>query len=182
MSELRDAFSEVERLLEREIATTRGGSSKPGAALSGRERAKAIRETVDAFMRTTRWTIVVPGDRTSDLSNQELFEVLGGQGRDFLTDSVQLKQAVSKEMRFAFAGFPHVPTVTELRAEHTKQVKLFIANQRFAKGGGDLILTPLTPRYAAEKRAAGYGARPIGVRTGKLIAAFRRSAVLVYAR
>ena len=111
----------------------------------------------------------------------QLFEILANQGRDFLDNtSVALKQRMQRALLESFAGFPHVPSLAELRAEHTKQVKLFIANERFAKGGGDQSLRPLTARYAAEKRRAGYGARPIGVRTGKLLAAFRRFGVVRY--
>ena len=147
------------------------GRSTPAAP---RVRAAAVRERIASFLRVVRWRVVVPGQHRSGLSNQELFEVRAREGRDFLVDTVQLKQHARRELFYAFAGFPRVPSLDELRREHARIVKHFIATERFDKRGGDLLLTPLTPEYARRKIAAGKGQRPIGVWSGRHLAALRR--------
>lgn len=179
----RNPFDAIQRIVDEELARIeRSGTANgpPQRPLAPAQLARAIKEAVSTFARTVRFEIRVPGTHYSGLSNDELFEVLANQGRDFLqTTNVQLKQRMQRELLSAFAGFARVPTLEELRREHTKQVKLYIANERFARGGGDQVLTPLTAAYAKWKRKT-VGNRPIGVLRGKLLAAFRKNAELVY--
>lgn len=178
----RNPFSEIQRLVDEELARlSRAGGPGPAPQkpLAPEALAKTIREVVAAFSRVVRFEIHVPGDRKPGLSYDALLARLDAQGREFLMPTVAQKQLLAARMQQAFRGFSHVPSVQELRAEHTKQLRLQIANERFG-GGGDLKLTKLTPPYAARKRRDGYGGCPIGVRTGKLLAAFRRSVVVRY--
>lgn len=179
----RNPFDAIQRIVDEELARIeRSGSANdpPQRPLRANELARAIKDAVQTFARAVRFEIRVPGTHYSGLSNDDLFEILREQGRDFLDPtSVALKQRMQRELLSAFAGFPRVPTLEELRREHTKQVKLFIANERFAKGGGDQNLTKLTAAYAKWKRKT-VGSRPIGVLHGKLLAAFRKNAELVY--
>lgn len=177
-------FSETADLIERELARLQGAQSHLAAqqsrpAVSARELPGAIRARVKLFARTVRFEIEVPGQHYSGLSNDALLEILANQGRDFLDNtSVPLKQAMERAMLESFDGFPHVPTLLELRKEHTKQLKLYIANERF-NGGGDQKLRKLTPAYAAWKRKK-VGLKPIGVLRGKLLGAFRKSGRVNY--
>ena len=142
---------------------------------------REIRDAVDAFLRETRWRVVVPGTHgPSGLSNQELFEVRALEGRDFLERTVQLDQDVRPKMRALFSSWPRVPSVADLREAYSDMVVAYIAETRFEPGGGDILLTPLSADYAREKAAAGYGGEPIGVRTGEHRDALRDSGRLEF--
>lgn len=139
----------------------------PSSGRGERRLKRAIRETVDEFLRTTQWTVRVPGTHSpSGLSNDELFDVRAKEGRDFLQRTVQLDQNVRPKLRALFAQWRREPTLAELREAYSDLVIEFMV-LRFEAGGGDILLTPLSPAYAKEKAAAGYGGEPIGVATGE---------------
>ena len=182
MADRADAFQDAARLLDEELARLAASADALATRtpVSPRERVKAIKYAVTSFARNVQFVVRVKGQHYSGLSNEALFEVRANEGRDFLERTVQMDQWVRREMLVAFDGFERVPTLDDLRKLHTKLVIQYIANVRFARGGGDLILTPLTSRYAAYKRKAGRGARPIGVWSGKHLAALRAQGYLEY--
>ena len=133
---------------------------------AGRELAREAREAVLRFLRETEWRVRVRGQHYSGLSNEALFDVRAEEGRDFLQRTVQLDRAVRPKMLATFARAASVPSLDELRAAYEQLVIDYLVTTRFVRGGGDLLLTPLTHEYAALKTAAGHGGEPIGVLTG----------------
>jgi hypothetical protein len=172
----------------REFAAQVQAAASPGSApraaprsLPKSEIRAANRELVKAFAKDFRrggWEIEVPGTHYSGLSNTELLEVRAAEGRGFNAHTVQLDQHVTKELTRRWAGFDaRVVTVDELREDAADAVRIYVAT-RILHGGVDVPVPALTPRYAAAKRKAGYGGRPIGVRRGRHLAAIQSKLTL----
>ena len=140
---------------------------------------RAIEATIVAFTREVvkpgRWRVRVPGEHTGGISHEDLLDVLASQGREFLSNTVQLALAVSAALRRRWLGSSTMPTLEQLR-ETAEPALLDHVERRFERGNGDIAVTPLTPRYAALKRARGRGAQPIGVASGELRRAVSRDA------
>jgi hypothetical protein len=139
--------------------------------------AAQIKEMIIAFTANLRWSLRIPGQHYSGLSNQELLAVRIKEGRDFDANTVQLKQHVRKELLERYAGFSRLPTEAEIKSLAGRIIVLYIANERVMWGGGDISLEPLTPAYAAWKAKHGGGGKPIGVLKGRWLAALRKATV-----
>lgn len=173
----RKGLEEVGKTLDDELARLVASqaraereASKPAprdlSKLSPAARRAAIEAHVRAWLRTVRFEVHVSGThRPSGLSNQALFDVRSREGRDFLERTVQMDQYVRGRMVEGFRDFAQLPTEAQLEKEHARLVLQWIA-LRFQKGGNDIKLTALTPAYAAKKKKAGKGSKPIGEWSG----------------
>jgi hypothetical protein len=141
------------------------------------------KEIVKAFCRGLRsavFRVEVPGQHYSGLSNQELLEVREGEGRDFAMHTVQLDQYLTKELTERYGGFDaRVVTAAELRELTGKLIVARVA-ARIYGGGIDVEVPALSPAYAAYKRKAGRGGRPVGVFSGRHVAAIAGKARVVW--
>jgi hypothetical protein len=140
---------------------------------------REIEATLVAFVREVvkpgRWRVRVPGTHSGGIDHEGLLDVLASQGREFLQNTVQLALAVSAALRRRWLGSSRMPTLEELRAT-AEPALLDVVEQRFSPGNGDIRVTALTPRYAAQKRARGRGSQPVGVASGELRRAVSRDA------
>lgn len=143
----------------------------------------ATREAIDAaiaaFVRElTRpgvWRVRVPGTHSGGITHQGLLAVLASQGRDFLQPTIQLKQEVNSALRRQWISSGRVPSRTDLK-NSAAPIILEVVETRFERGNGDVLVEPLTPRYAVQKRRLGRGNQPIGVASGELRRAVSRDA------
>ena len=140
---------------------------------------RAIEAVIVAFTREVvrpgRWRVRVPGTHSGGIDHEGLLDVLASQGREFLQNTVQLALAVSAALRRRWLGSSRMPTLEELRAT-AEPALLDVVEQRFSPGNGDIRVTALTSRYAAQKRARGRGSQPVGVASGELRRAVSRDA------
>lgn len=139
----------------------------------------AIEAALTAFVREVirpgAWHVRVPGLHTGGIAHDQLIEVLAAQGRDFFANTVQLALAVSTALRREWLGAGRLPSRDELR-QTAEPALLDHVEKRFERGNGDVLMQPLTRRYAARKRALGRGTQPIGVASGELRRAVSRDA------
>lgn len=128
----------------------------------------AITRWVRERFRASTWSLFVPGQHPgSALSYDELLDVLEEQGRDFRADSTALDRFVLAELQIRFEELGRIPTVAEFNEAMGLAVLSWIT-KRFEGKVRDFPRRRLTLRYARDKKRAGYGDRPIGVRTGAL--------------
>lgn len=128
----------------------------------------AITRWVRERFRASSWSLFVPGRHpTSSLSYDELLDVLEAQGRDFRAETSALKRYVLAEMQTRFEELGRIPTVAEFNETMGIAVLAWII-KRFEAKVRDVPMRRLTIDYARAKKRAGYGDRPIGVRTGSL--------------
>lgn len=170
----RDDAASVARSI---VATIRGETERP-ARPQPVTRA-AIEAALAAFVREVirpgAWHVRVPGTHAGGITHEHLLDVLAGQGRDFFANTVQLAQAVSTALRREWLSAGRLPSRDELR-QTAEPALLDHVEKRFERGNGDVLMQPLTRRYAARKRALGRGSQPIGVASGELRRAVSRDA------
>lgn len=165
------ARSVVRSVLSPEPSAPQRAPSPPSRA----ELERAVLAFVREVVKPGRWRVRVPGTHSGGIDHEGLLDVLASQGREFLQNTVQLALAVSAALRRRWLGSSRMPTLEELRAT-AEPALLDVVEQRFSPGNGDIRVTALTPRYAAQKRARGRGSQPVGVASGELRRAVSRDA------
>lgn len=160
----------MDRGLERDLS--RGLDDAPSSTPRRPDRitAAAVTRWVRERARATTWSLAVPGYHPgSDLTYDELLDVLEEQGRDFRADTTALRRSVLADVQLRLADLGRMPLAREFNDAFAAAVLAFIA-KRFGVGGFVRDIKPrrLTLAYAKRKAADGYGANPIGVRTGAL--------------
>ncbi len=173
MAELRDVFRDAQAVVD--AVSAAGATARPARPPTQ----AAIDATIATFTRTWRWRVQVPGTHPSGVTFEQLLTYLEGAGFDFLTETVQLRQAVGRALRGVFRGAPAIPTRSQMQGAAEAPL-LEHLERRFEKGNGDVSmprLQPSTLRAKARKGRAGY---PIGVNTGALRAQFSRAATIVW--
>lgn len=156
--------------VERDALAGFAAPPAPRPSPADRAAAAALRRSLAAalgrFARALEFTVTVPGTHHSGLSNDELFEVLAAQGRDFAADTRRLRDHVRIGLLQAFGDAEAVPLLLDVEQEAKALVLAWVA-ARMDGRIRDERLTPLTPRYAARKRRL-HPDRPIGIATGAL--------------
>lgn len=128
----------------------------------------AITRWVRERFRASTWSIRVPGVHpSSGLTYDDLLDILEAQGRDFRAETTALDRFVLSELQLRFEELRRIPTVREFNEAMGLAVLSWIV-KRFEGKVRDVKLRRLSLDYARAKRRAGYGDRPIGVRTGSL--------------
>lgn len=184
-AELRDAFRQDAAALDDLRALARGVATDAATprlrTVTPAQVAALTRELITAFTGTGfGFRLLIAGQHYSGLSNQALLEVRAGEGRDYGADTVQLKQWLRRELLSRFRGLGRVPTTREVADLASLLVVNFVATRRVLGGGGDIEVPPLTPRYAAAKARAGFGGKPIGVRSGRWLQSLLRQGRVVF--
>ena len=118
------------------------------------------------------------GGSARSLTNQQLFEILAAQGRDFAKNSRSMRAAVLRDIRVALEGTQRIPKEGQLK----RIAAIAILNRVLERMDGlseDVKIRNLTTRYARAKMRAGYVNQPIGTRTGWLRNAVAEAKVLI---
>lgn len=151
----------------------RGVDSPPALRLvpdQATQRAEAARATV-ALLRSLTFRLDVPGRHYGGLTNQELFDLLAAQGRDFDAPSRELADHIRLAVLAEFAQATRPPTLPELLAFLTPIVVEWVA-ARMEGTRRDVRIAPLAPATVKFKRANGFDPRP-GIMRGDLLEAVR---------
>ena len=128
----------------------------------------AITRWVRERFRASTWRVQVPGVHPgSGLTYDDLLDILEAQGRDFRAESTALNRFVLAELQIRFRELGRMPLVKEFNEAMGLAVLAWVV-KRFEGKVRDVKIRRLTLAYAHEKKRAGYGDRPIGVRTGSL--------------
>lgn len=129
----------------------------------------AVTRWVRERFRASTWSLFVPGAHpSSGLTYDELLDVLEEQGRDFRADTTALRRSVLAEVQTRFEELGRIPTVAEFNEAMGLAVLAWVT-KRFEGKVRDFPRRALSIAYARAKKRAGYGDRPIGVRTGSLV-------------
>jgi hypothetical protein len=174
--------------IRREVLASMAALRNPQAAGGARTKdalRTATRAAIIAFTKDLRWTLSIPGDHYSGISNQALLDVRIREGRDFAPteeypdagNTIQLKQWLRAELLERFESFSAVPTLQMLQDIGGKLIVKRVA-ERVMHGGLDIHEQPLSAAYARFKARHGKGGKPIGVWSGKWLAALRRATVI----
>lgn len=156
-SDLRDAVDEREPSLP----ARRVGAVRPTDR-------GAITRWVRERFRASTWSLFVPGRHpTSSLTYDELLGILEEHGRDFRAETPAMRRYALAEVQTRFEELGRIPTVAEFNEAMGLAVLAWII-KRFEAKVRDVPMRRLTLDYARAKKRAGYGDRPIGVRTGSL--------------
>ncbi len=126
-----------------------------------------ITRWIRARFRASAWALHVPGQHLSGPSYDDLLDYLAAGGRDFRAESSALDRFVLAELQLKFEALGRIPTVAEFNEAMGLAVLAWIV-RRFEGKVRDFPRRALTIDYARAKRRAGYGDRPVGVRTGNL--------------
>lgn len=113
----------------------------------------------------------IPGQHYGGLSNQELFDLLAEQGRDFDAPSRELSEHIRLSVLAEFAAASRPPTLSELKEFLTPIVVEWVA-ARMEGDRRDVRIAPLAAKTVAFKRANGFDPRP-GIMRGDLLEAVR---------
>jgi hypothetical protein len=133
--------------------------STPSRARAEPVTRREIEARITAFVREVvkpgRWRVHVPGTHTGGITYELLLDVLASQGREFLSNTVQLSLAVSAALRREWLGSDTMPTERELE-QTAEQPLLDHVEKRFSPGNG--IFRSPRSRLAIARRSAGWGA------------------------
>lgn len=157
-SDLRDAVDD--RVDDVSLPARKAGTVRPTAR---GEITRWVRERV----RVSTWRLFVPGQHSSGPSYDDLLGYLEAGGRDFRAESSALNRFVLAEMQSTFEALGRIPTVAEFNEAMGLAVLSWIV-KRFEGKVRDFPRRRLSLEYARAKKRAGYGDRPVGVRTGNL--------------
>lgn len=157
-NDLRDAVGD--RLDDAAPPARKAGTVRPIA------RGEITRWIRARFVAST-WRLVVPGQHSSGPSYDDLLDYLEAGGRDFRAESSALNRFVLAELQLRFEALGRIPTVAEFNEAMGLAVLAWLV-KRFEGKVRDFPRRALTIDYARAKKRAGYGDRPIGVRTGNL--------------
>lgn len=133
-------------------------------------RAEVSRRIVD-LVRTLTFALDIPGQHYGGLSNQELFDILAAQGRDFDAPSRPLLDHIRLALLAEFVSARRVPSADELRAFLTPIIVEWVAS-RMEGTIRDVPIRPLDPATVKAKRAGGFDPR-VGIMRGDLLEAVR---------
>lgn len=120
----------------------------------------------------------IPGRHYSGGTNDDVLEWRRAEGRDFAKDTPALRRKILTALLLEFEGETTQPSGQVIR-KVVSDVILEHVVMRVESGGGDLTLPPLTPEYRRAKTRAGYGGKPIGVRTARWLMALEKGRVTV---
>jgi DNA-binding transcriptional ArsR family regulator len=126
-----------------------------------------INRRVSEIARAVDLSLRVPGVHSSGLEYDHLLAILAAGGRDFAADTSALRRHVIATVQLELESSQRMPAVATIHAAIARATLEWIV-KRFAGKVRDEPLRRLTLDYARAKRAAGYGGRPIGVRTANL--------------
>jgi hypothetical protein len=129
------------------------------------------------FVSQLAFTLDIPGEHYSGLSNQHLFDILAAQGRDFGARSRELDEHVRVELIREFSDYPYVPSSTLFR-QVTGDI---IAEWVVARMEGtirDVPIRPLAAPTLAFKRKHGFDHR-VGIMRGDLLESVKSMGVRV---
>ena len=157
-NDLRDAVSD--RVDEAAPPARKPGTVRPTSR-------GEITRWIRARFRASAWALHVPGQHLSGPSYDELLDYLAAGGRDFRAESSALNRFVLAEVQMRFEELGRIPTVKEFNEAMGLAVLGWIV-RRFKGKVRDFPRRALTLAYARDKKRAGYGDRPVGVRTGNL--------------
>ena len=159
-------------------------------AQRGRGRVATVQEIMAVerlFAQSLEYELEIPGNHpvrrsksgaARSLTNQQLFEILARQGRDFAKNSRSMRAAVLRDIRIALEGTQRIPKEDQLK----RIAAIAILNRVLERMDGlseDVKTRNLTTRYAREKMRAGYVNQPIGTRTGWLRNAVAEAKVMI---
>lgn len=149
------------------------------ARATGRAASRGEIETLIRLQASSAldYTIAIPGEHYGGLTNQELFDILADQGRDFAANTPTLRKFVRSELSAQLARSPRLPTMEELNRMTAELILVWVLKRMDGKVR-DVRIRALTERYAREKYRAGYRT-PIGTRTGALREAVADATVTV---
>jgi hypothetical protein len=118
------------------------------------------------FAQSLDFELSVPGNHYSGLTNEELFEILARQGRDFAKNNRTLRAHVLAELRIILEDSKRIPTNAQLERLSSAIIVDWVVKRMDGKVR-DITVRRLTDAYARAKFAAGYR-EPIGKRTNWL--------------
>jgi len=136
-----------------------------------------IERLIRLYAQSLDYTVDVPGTHYSGLTNQQLFDILASQDRDFAKNNRALRTYVAAELRIHLEGTKRLPTNEELDALAARAVLARVMSRLHGKVR-DITVRRLTEAYARAKYKAGFRT-PIGVRTGALYYAVAQAAVVI---
>ena len=136
-----------------------------------------IERLIRLYSQSLDYTVDVPGTHYSGLTNQQLFDILASQDRDFAKNNKALRTYVAAELRIHLEGTRRLPTNEELDALAARAVLARVMSRLHGKVR-DITVRRLTEAYAKAKYKAGFRT-PIGVRTGALYYAVSKAAVVI---
>lgn len=128
-----------------------------------------LREMVKEF----DFELHIPGRHYSGGTNDEVLEWRQAEGRDFAKDTAALRSKVMTAVLLEFEGATAVPRSQSVRKVIADTILDHIV-KRVESGGADLSLPPLSAEYRRTKQKAGFGDRPVGVRTARWLMALER--------
>ena len=134
-----------------------------------------IERLIRLYSQSLQYTVEVPGTHYSGLTNQQLFDILARQDRDFAKNNRALRTYVATEIRLHLEGTRRLPTNEDLDALAARAVLARVMSRLHGKVR-DITVLRLTEAYARAKYKAGFRT-PIGVRTGALYYAVAEAAV-----
>ena len=136
-----------------------------------------IERLIRLYAQSLQYTVEVPGTHYSGLTNQQLFDILASQDRDFAKNNKALRTYVAAELRLHLEDTRQLPTNEDLDALAARAVLARVMSRLHGKVS-DITVRRLTEAYARAKFKAGFRT-PIGVRTGALYYAVSRAAVVI---
>lgn len=149
-----------------EVLADRFGDVEPRTTRKRATPAEIVR-AVRGVVRTVTLALEVPGVHYSGLEYDHLLEILASQGRDFDADTETMRSAILAEVSLELENLGRMPTAKAIREAVARAALAWILKRMTGKVR-DVRIRRLTMNYARAKRAAGYGGRPIGIRTGSL--------------
>jgi hypothetical protein len=136
-----------------------------------------IERLIRLYSQSLDYTVEVPGTHYSGLTNQQLFDILASQDRDFAKNNRALRTYVATELRLHLEDTRQLPTNEDLDALAARAVLARVMSRLHGKVR-DITVRRLTEAYARSKFKAGFKT-PIGVRTGALYYAVSQAAVVM---
>lgn len=136
-----------------------------------------IERLIRLYSQSLDYTVEVPGTHYSGLTNQQLFDILAKQDRDFAKNNRALRTYVATELRLHLEDTRQLPTNEDLDALAARAVLARVMSRLHGKVR-DITVRRLTEAYARAKYKAGFKT-PIGVRTGALYYAVSQAAVVI---
>jgi hypothetical protein len=144
--------------------------SRHGEPRARAERRRSLRaeltSKIKTFARSLTWSLRIRGQHYSGLGNQELFDILAAQGRDFGADTSQLRTHVANALIQTFAQSAYVPLMIDLEDAAADAILEWIV-MRFNGEVRDVRLKRLSKNYREWKQRHGLSAR-VGVAHGDL--------------
>lgn len=152
----------------REVVRRRDGRSRE--ARSERAAKSQVVQDLKALLHDFDWSLSIPGKHYSGGTNNDVLEWRKSEGRDFAADTSTLRRRVLTAVLLEFEGRTTTPSPSQVKAVIADTILEWVV-KRVEQGGIDVDVPALTARYAAAKKKAGFGSRPVGVRTARWLMA-----------